>query len=123
MISGASQAEVAILVIDGCKSGFEKGWDGGGSTKDHAILARSLGVTQVCVAVNKLDMVEWNEARYDEICQKVLPFLKSIGFKHQNISFVPISGLQGLNLESRDSQPEELKAWYNEEAAKKDKSR
>mmetsp|Transcript_26242 Transcript_26242/g.40052 ORF Transcript_26242/g.40052 Transcript_26242/m.40052 type:complete len:208 (+) Transcript_26242:583-1206(+) len=67
MISGASQAECAILVIDGNTNAFEKGFEGG-STKDHAILARSLGVTQICVAVNKLDMVQWNEARFDEIC-------------------------------------------------------
>jgi elongation factor 1 alpha-like protein len=45
MISGASQAECAILVVDATKGGFERGFDGGGSTKDHAILARSLGVT------------------------------------------------------------------------------
>ena len=64
MIRGASQAECAILVIDGSGHNFESGFDNG-STKDHAIIARSLGVTQICVTINKLDMIGWNEKRYD----------------------------------------------------------
>jgi elongation factor 1 alpha-like protein len=50
----------------------------------------------------------------------VLPYLTSIGYKEKNVQFVPISGLTGLNLESRESQPAELKKWYNEEAGKDD---
>ena len=75
MIMGASQADCAILVIDGNISEFERGFEGGG-TKEHAILARSLGVTQIVVAVNKLDLVDWSQERYDFIFAKVLPFLK-----------------------------------------------
>lgn len=63
MISGASQADCAILVIDGNISEFERGFSGG-ATKEHAILARSLGVTQIVAAVNKLDLVDWSEERY-----------------------------------------------------------
>ena len=66
MIRGASQAECAILVIDSYGGAFEAGFNN--QTRDHAILARSLGVTQICVAVNKLDMSKWKEERYDEIC-------------------------------------------------------
>lgn len=99
------------MVIDAHQGGFEKGWEAG-STKEHAILARSLGVTQVCCGINKLDLAEWSENRYDEICALVLPFLKEIGYKEQNIHFVPISALEGLNLENRDSQPDQLKKWY-----------
>lgn len=86
MISGASQAECAILVIDAHKGGFEKGWDGG-STKDHAIIARALGVTQLVCAVNKFDTENWSEERYDEIVQTVLPFLISpgVGYKEDRI--------------------------------------
>lgn len=102
MISGASQAECAILVIDGKTSGFEHGFEGG-STRDHVVLARSLGVTQICVAINKLEMDNWNEARYDFIVQKVHPFLIQTGFKEENINFIAISGLQGVNLENRDN--------------------
>ena len=80
MITGASQAECGLLVIDAHTGAYERGWNGG-STKDHAIIARSLGVQQLVVAVNKLDMDEWKEERFDQISQEVLPFLESIGFK------------------------------------------
>lgn len=70
------------------------------------------------VAVNKLDIAGWSETRYDEICQLVLPFVTSVGFKEQNVHFIPISGLEGENLHSRDTQPEQLKKWYNEENGK-----
>jgi translation elongation factor EF-1alpha len=53
-------------VVDGNIGEFERGFEGGG-TKEHAILARSLGVLQLCVAVNKLDLVEWSKERYDSI--------------------------------------------------------
>jgi len=77
-------------------------------------VARSLGVTQLCIAVNKLDLVGWSEERFYQICEKLLPYLVGVGYKQKNIQFVPISGLKGLNLENRESQPEELKKWYNE---------
>jgi elongation factor 1 alpha-like protein len=102
MIMGASQADCAILVIDGNISEFERGFEGGG-TKEHAILARSLGVTQICVAINKLDLVQWSQERYIFILERVKPFLKQIGFKDENIIFVPISGLEGINLSSKVS--------------------
>ncbi len=113
MIMGASQADVAILVIDGNISEFERGFEGGG-TKEHAILARSLGVTQIVVAVNKLDLVEWSQERYDFIFAKVQPYLKQIGFRGENITFVPISGLVGTNLTTKPTAAEEphLVKWY-----------
>ena len=113
MIMGASQADCAILVIDGNISEFERGFDGGG-TKEHAILARSLGVTQVCVAVNKLDLVDWQASRFAEIKARVQPFLKQIGFREESISFVPISGLVGINLSERPDPKDYplLTEWY-----------
>lgn len=84
-------------------------------------MARSLGITQLCIAVNKLDLIDWNEDRYDEICQTVLPYLKSIGYKEQNVNFVPCSGLNGINLESNENLPSSLTKWFNEENGKENK--
>lgn len=101
-------------MLDSYGSAFDSGFNNG-QTKDHAILARSLGVTQIVCAVNKLDAGGWKEERYDEICQKVKPYLLSIGFKDQNITFVPVSAFLGENLTDRESQPDALKAWYGSE--------
>lgn len=57
MISGASQADCALLVVDASTGEFEAGFDRGGQTREHLLLVRSLGVSQVIVAINKLDMV------------------------------------------------------------------
>lgn len=81
MIAGACQADAAVLVLDSHTGAFETGFFGGGTTKEDILLARSLGVTQVCVAVNKLDLCNWREERYDFIVTSVAPYLKSIGFK------------------------------------------
>jgi len=64
--------------------------------------------------VNKLDLVDWSKERYDFIVSQVAPFLKSIGFKEENIGFVPISGLQGINLSEKptQAQAENLVSWY-----------
>jgi len=99
-------------VLDSHTGAFETGFFGGGTTKEDILLARSLGVTQVCVAVNKLDLCNWREERYDFIVKSVTPYLKSIGFKEQNIYFVPISGLSGINLDETKNKDEELYSWY-----------
>jgi translation elongation factor EF-1alpha len=66
------------------------------------------------VAVNKLDLVDWSQERYDFIFSKVLPFLKQIGFREDNIAFVPISGFFGVNLCSKPTAEEAqtLVSWY-----------
>ena len=112
MIMGASQADCAILVIDGNITEFERGFDGGG-TKEHAILARSLGVIQICVAINKLDLVNFSKERYEYIVSLVLPFLKQIGFREDNVHFVPISAYQGINLSQKPTASESLTEWYS----------
>ena len=85
MITGAAQADVALLVIDATTDGFEKGFDSDGQTKEHALLVRSLGVSQLGVAINKLDTVDWSKDRYDFIVNKLGQFLKQSGFSGQSV--------------------------------------
>ncbi|KAG0343439.1 HBS1-like protein, partial [Podila humilis] len=102
MISGTAQADVAILVVDATTGEFESGFDANGQTKEHALLARSLGVQQLVVAVNKLDVVNWSEARFQEIVRKLEVFLvKDASFKKSNLIFIPCSGFTGENLVQR----------------------
>lgn len=99
MISGAYQADVAILVVNATRGEFEAGFDQGGQTREHALLVRSLGVSQLIVAVNKLDTVNWSKERFDEIIVKLGKFLKTqVGFKDSDLNYVPVSGLTGANL-------------------------
>ena len=85
-ITGAVQADLAVLVVDARTAEFEAGFGPGGQTREHAVLARALGVQQLVVAVNKMDAVdplepEWPQRRFDEIRGKLAPFCKSVGFK------------------------------------------
>jgi len=111
MITGAAQADVAILVVDSSTGEFEAGFESGGQTREHALLVRSLGVTQLIVAVNKLDNVQWSEERYLYITGKLRLFLKQAGFKESDVSYVPCSGLSGENLVKQSSEAKLVK-WY-----------
>lgn len=113
MISGAYQADVAILVVNATTGEFEAGFDSGGQTREHALLVRSLGVSQLCVAINKLDTVDWDQARFAHIKDKLRIFLtKQAGFKETDLSFVPCSGLTGENL-TKPPTSENLRSWYS----------
>lgn len=112
MITGAAQADVAILVVGSSTGEFESGFEAGGQTREHALLVRSLGVTQLIVAVNKLDNVGWSEDRYNHIVGKLKHFLKQAGFKDCDVAYVPCSGLTGENLVAPSTEPP-LKQWYN----------
>merc|ERR1712215_622615 len=83
MIGGASQADLAVLVISARKGEFETGFERGGQTREHAMLAKTAGVRFLIVLVNKMDdsTVEWDEGRYKEILAKLSPYLKKTGFK------------------------------------------
>lgn len=70
------------------------------------------GVTQIIVAVNKMDTVDWDQSRYDKILLKLRQFLKQVGFKDADLSFVPCSGLEGENL-TRPATEARLTAWYD----------
>jgi elongation factor 1-alpha len=110
MITGTSQADVAVLVVAAGKGEFEAGIDNNGQTREHALLAFTLGVKQMIVAVNKMDSdsVMWSEERFKEIVDATTQFLKRIGWKTEVIPFVPLSGWTGDNmLESSPNMP-----WY-----------
>ncbi|KAL6056393.1 Elongation factor 1-alpha [Balamuthia mandrillaris] len=100
MITGTSQADVAMLVISARRGEFESGIDKQGSTREHALLSFTLGVKQ---------MINFDEARYLEIKREVSNFLKRIGYNPERIPFVPISGWEGHNL----TEPTSHMPWYN----------
>ncbi|NXN99646.1 HBS1L protein, partial [Rhinopomastus cyanomelas] len=111
MITGAAQADVAILVVDASRGEFEAGFETGGQTREHGLLVRSLGVTQLVVAVNKMDQVNWQQERFQEITTKLGQFLKQAGFKESDVAYIPTSGLDGENLVTR-GQSSDLTQWY-----------
>uniref|UniRef100_A0A8C7DCW8 HBS1-like protein n=1 Tax=Oncorhynchus kisutch TaxID=8019 RepID=A0A8C7DCW8_ONCKI len=112
MITGAAQADVAVLVVDASRGEFEAGFEAGGQTREHGLLVRSLGVTQLAVAVNKMDQVNWQQERFKEIISKLGHFLKQAGFKDSDVFYVPTSGLSGENLTTRSSALA-LTSWYS----------
>ena len=126
MISGTASADCGLLVVAATtgefEAGFARGGDAsysGGQTREHIVLSRGLGVTQFVVAVNKLDAAEpaWNQQRFEHIKAIVLDFLKQNGFKEARITFVPVSGLTGVNISNSDKMEDEegwkaLKKWY-----------
>ena len=100
MITGTSQADVAVLVIASPTGEFEAGISKNGQTREHALLAYTLGVKQMIVATNKMDSTSppYNKERYEEIKGEVSNFLKKVGYKPAVIPFVPISGWHGDNM-------------------------
>ncbi|VFQ67780.1 unnamed protein product [Cuscuta campestris] len=114
MISGASQADIGVLVISARKGEFETGYERGGQTREHVLLAKTLGVTKLIIAVNKMDepTVNWSKERYDEIEGKMTPFLKSSGYNvKKDVRFLPISGLLGSNLKTQLAKS--VCPWWN----------
>lgn len=109
MIAGASQADFAILVVDATTGAFEAGLKG--QTREHSLLLRSMGVSRIIVAINKLDTVGWSQTRFDEISQQVSGFLSATGFQLKNVSFVPVSGLLGDNIVRRSTDA--AAGWYD----------
>jgi elongation factor 1-alpha len=110
MITGASQADAAILVVSARKGEFEAGVGAGGQTREHAFLAKTLGIDQLVVAVNKMDdsTPKWSQERYDEIKAEVSDLLKGAQFDVSKVHFVPISGWTGDCLNEPSSNME----WY-----------
>ncbi|KAK9916141.1 hypothetical protein WJX75_009145 [Coccomyxa subellipsoidea] len=110
MITGTSQADCAVLIIDSTPGGFEAGISKDGQTREHALLAYTLGVKQMIVALNKMDATEpkYDQKRYDEIVKEVGNYIKKVGYNPAKVNFVPISGFQGDNMIERSTNL----PWY-----------
>jgi elongation factor 1-alpha len=101
MITGTSQGDGAILICSANEGPQAQ-------TREHIFLARTLGIPQMVVAINKMDTVEYKQDRYDKTKAEVSVLLKNVGFKPDDIAFVPISGFVGDNVAKRsDKMP-----WY-----------
>lgn len=114
MIGGAAQADLAVLVLSARKGEFETGFDRGGQTREHAMLAKTAGVKHLVVLVNKMDdpTVNWDENRFNECRDKILPYLKKLGFNvAKDLTFMPVSGLNGSNL--KDPVDSSICPWYS----------
>uniref|UniRef100_A0A5B7BMG6 Putative HBS1-like protein isoform X4 n=1 Tax=Davidia involucrata TaxID=16924 RepID=A0A5B7BMG6_DAVIN len=112
MITGATQADAAILVIDASVGSFEVGMDStGGQTREHAQLIRSFGVDQIIVAINKMDAVEYSKERFNIIKQQLGTFLRSCGFKDSSVTWIPLSAMENQNLVAAASDVQ-LLSWY-----------
>jgi len=110
MITGTSQADVAILIIASGVGEFEAGYAKNGQTREHALLAFTLGVKQIIVCINKMDdkSVNWSQSRYNEIKEELKKFLGKVGYKADAIPFIPISGWTGDNMIEKSSNM----PWY-----------
>jgi len=111
MITGTSQADVAMLVVSSGRGEFETGISDTGQTREHALLAFTLGVKQMICAVNKMDndTVNYSQERYNEIKSEVSGYLKRIGYNPEKIPFIPISGWVGDNMLEKSPNL----AWYD----------
>jgi len=117
MITGTSQADCAILIIAAGTGEFEAGISKDGQTREHALLAFTLGVRQLIVAINKMDttkvrkfcrvkvsplsdhlLLQWSEDRFNEIVKETSTFIKKVGYNPKAVAFVPISGWHGDNM-------------------------
>jgi peptide chain release factor subunit 3 len=114
MISGAAQADIAVLVISARKGEFETGFERGGQTREHIMLVKTAGVSKVIVAINKMDepTVAWDKGRFDEIKDKLTPFIKAAGFNPKtDVTFIPVSAYTGINL--KDRIPKNVCTWWD----------
>lgn len=111
MLGGAAQADVASLVISAKPGEFESGFEKEGQTREHAMLARSLGCQYLVVLVNKMDLVNWNQDRFNYIKTNLTPFLElNCGFPTDRIIWTMISGLHSINMVEPITHPGA--AWW-----------
>ncbi|CAD6571761.1 MAG: translation elongation factor EF-1 alpha [Cyphobasidiales sp. Tagirdzhanova-0007] len=117
MITGTSQADCAVLIIAAGTGEFEAGISKDGQTREHALLAFTLGVRQLIVAINKMDTAKWSETRFEEIVKETSNFIKKVGFNPKQVAFVPISGWHGDNMLEDSANMTWFKGWQKETKA------
>jgi len=102
MITGTSQADAAVLIVAAGTGEFEAGISSSGQTREHLLLAFTLGVREVIIAINKMDTTSppYSESRYNEIKKEVGAYLKKVGFQVPRVPFIPISGFKGDNMDA-----------------------
>jgi len=110
MITGTSQADCGVLIVASSTGEFEAGISKNGQTREHALLAYTLGVKQLIVGVNKIDNTEppYSEKRFKEIVTEVKAYVKKVGYNPASVAFVPISGWHGDNM----IEPSKNMPWY-----------
>jgi len=110
MITGTSQADCAVLIVAAGTGEFEAGISKEGQTREHALLAYTLGVKQLIIAINKMDSTTppYSEDRFKEIEKEVSAYIKKIGYNPKSVAFVPISGWNGDNM----IEPSDKMSWY-----------
>ncbi|HJJ43884.1 MAG TPA: translation elongation factor EF-1 subunit alpha, partial [Methanocorpusculum sp.] len=101
MITGASQADAAIIVVSGTEGPMEQ-------TKEHVFLSKTLGINQIVVAINKMDAVKYSEEKYNEAKDKMTKLIMSVGYKPANTPFIPISAFVGDNIKVASANT----PWY-----------
>merc|ERR1739848_976857 len=119
MITGTSQADCAVLIVAAGVGEFEAGIAKNGQTREHALLAFTLGVKQLIVGINKMDNTEpkYSKDRYEEIVKEVSNYVKKIGYNPKAVAFVPISGWRGDNMIEASTNMPWYKGWAKETKA------
>jgi len=113
MITGTSQADCGVLIVAAGVGEFEAGISKNGQTREHALLAYTLGVKQLIVGVNKMDSTEppYSKERFDEIQKEVSTYIKKVGYNANAVAFVPISGWHGDNMLEASTNMSWFKGW------------
>jgi elongation factor 1-alpha len=101
MITGASQADAALLVVAAPDGVMEQ-------TKEHVFLSRTLGINQLIVGINKMDAAKYDEKRFNEVKEQLSQLVKMVGYNPANITFIPMSAFVGDNI----SKKSENTPWY-----------
>jgi len=116
MITGTSQADCAVLIVASSTGEFEAGISKNGQTREHALLAYTLGVKQLIVGVNKIDNTEppYSKDRFDEINKEISAYVKKVGYNPKSVAVVPISGWHGDNMIEESKNMSWYKGWATE---------